>query len=884
MKTSLTRSRSAAEPRPPRRLAVAALALAAAVSTLTLSAPVATAEAAEESAITVKWAGGNANELQQYQPDHAALKDNGSGHYDDFKDLQISVSKTTELRTEAVEVTVSGLDGTSNPGGGGDFVQMFQCWGADPLAVDFKETCQFGSWDSASGFPKAQASVEAAGTLAFDRGTVPGSIPGTTAPVPFRSVTGSVSEPYNVETSPGIVEKQNGISAFYTPSISNEIPHGYLNASGSTTIPFEVQSAAAQPHLGCGDRSSQAGARCWLVVVPRGKHSGELAVGTSDCTKLATHPIPFGKKGGQSASPMSPSCSFWQDRLVVPLDFSDAYASCPVAAAERRIIGSELAVDAISSWQSTLCTGGNAATFNLTTSAGRVVRDQLLTGQASFALTNKPLTSATVNVENVELLADADLRYAPVINTGFSIGFIADTGTVKYDEIKLTPRLLAKTLTQSYKTQLPRFSLSYSPDPEATYINDGRPLTIAGDPEWIKLGNPALGKNEPFLVTSGPAGDDAIGALWSYIRSDADARAFLQGEADPWGMTINPNYLPTTNAKAFRGGLPYDLASDESVDMFPLADQTVIDFPGLTADVDSVAWVPQASSLSGTATRIFRADMQFVDTHDPMNTAVFVRAAPTLRGVGGSRIVLGPITTGDAARLSLSTASLQLPSASPVFDTRTPFLEELHFVSATPEALAKGVEALTVDPATGTAQMDFGGLATDAYPLAMTLSAAVNLNALELDAAARADYSHFLRYAAAGGQVPGDLRGQLPDGFVPLSSSQKAATLSLADTLVAAPTSDLVPASPPAVQVTTHVAPVTVVANTPNRANPVAASGTTTPTALAAGGPTVSSAEDTLDASPTASIVGSSALGGSLIAGVAGLLCSVFLLRRRSLG
>ena len=111
--------------------------------------------------MTVAWAGGNDPAVQKYQVDHkkmltdASGADAGSGHWDDFKNLKVTVSKTAGLRDEAVVVTATGMAPTSFWNGyphlPSNFLQLMQCWGDDPLAADFAETCQFGAWSQGTG-------------------------------------------------------------------------------------------------------------------------------------------------------------------------------------------------------------------------------------------------------------------------------------------------------------------------------------------------------------------------------------------------------------------------------------------------------------------------------------------------------------------------------------------------------------------------------------------------------------------------------------------------------------------------------------------------------------------------------------------------------------
>jgi hypothetical protein len=413
-----------------------------------------------DSAVTVKWAGGN-GELQQFQPDRSHMVDNadGSGHWEDFKDLEVTVSQTEHLTDQAVTLTASGMSPTvllGQPNGANNFLQVMQCWGDDPNAADFAETCQWGGYSASDVGGSTSKASELLGQATSWTAGRDGAV--------FRSVGGDVSTPV---VPPDGAGANAGIGAFFVASTSNELPIVPIAADGTTKASVVVQSGAAQPYLGCGDPEA-AGERCWLVIVPRGTYSGSLADGTP-CMDVFS-PGAFGEVSfEQKGSPIAPQCTFWDNRIAVPLDFDNPYQSCPPGSAERRVVGSELFAEASSSWQPALCTGDDGATFSLTTNSGDLARSQLLNGQADLAAVSEPLTPDNISPSDPAQLDDADLRYAPLANTSVAIGFVADgprnlaggSGTVHTD-LKLTPRLVAKLLTQSFKYDVPQVAGAWS--------------------------------------------------------------------------------------------------------------------------------------------------------------------------------------------------------------------------------------------------------------------------------------------------------------------------------------------------------------------------------------------------------------------------------------
>lgn len=867
-----------------RRSATSTVALIATVATTIgflvaatpLQVPAAAVEPTEP-AMTVKWAGGNDESIEQYQVDHEQLlsdgggNDSGTGHWDDFKDLEISVSKTTALRDEAVVVTASGMAptsfGESRTNAPSSFLQVMQCWGPDPLAADFAETCQYGAWNGRATL--GRSTNEMAGIIGQDasgRGAY------SSTEVPFRAVTGQKSEP---SASGPNGETLDGTAQFFDASTSNEQPIVYVEGDGTARSAFTVQTAASQPYLGCGG-VELAGLRCWLVIVPRGTHSGALE-GQDEQTCIG--PVYGGKPAGETTfsqigSPLSPSCAFFQNRIVVPLDFADQSSGCAPGSPESRVLGSELISEAMASWQRGLCADAGIA-YSLTTNAGDVTRNQLLTGRANVAVVANPFTPTSIGADGAGLLDEADIVYAPVANAALTVSFVAsDLGgagdgppkITVFRDIKMTPRLLAKALTQSYKEAVPyvdgRFDFEVLP---------GRASFMAGaadpaDPEWLALGNPKVntGGGGQFVV-SGPQGEDVVELLWRYIQADADAAAFLRGEPDPWGQRINPHYLPAKHPDAAGGGLPFDLAV-EPIDTFLKADQTLAPskadaetyFRGLR--IDSVTMLPYSSSLSANAARIIRADTKFTNTWNPTKQVGVNETGawdPAPAQIGGSKFVAGPTDAASAARYGVDSAHLPLPLSQ--ITTKETIDSARTWVAPDEAGLSAAARAWS-GTGSGIQTADFAALPDDAYPLTAVLYAAVNVADSTLDAGERSQITTLLDYVVTAGNTVGDGPGQLPRGYAPLTEVQTQQTRATMDRIGQLPSTALAATVP----VAAPPAPNTVVQDTPATVTSTTQADTTAAEATPAGA-----------AGPQA------ALGVSLLAGVAGLIASPFLLRRR---
>ena len=107
--------------------------------------------------------------------------------------------------------------------------------------------------------------------------------------------------------------------------------------------------------------------------------------------------------------------------------------------------------------------------------------------------------------------------------------------------------MLAKLLTESYPA-INAMKQEYQP-------LSGNPLNISLDPEFQ-----ALNPNVPKGVTASQSAStllalssdsDVMHAITAYINADPEARKWLDGTPDPWGMVVNPNYrsiaLPTAS-------------------------------------------------------------------------------------------------------------------------------------------------------------------------------------------------------------------------------------------------------------------------------------------------------------------------------------------------
>ena len=288
-------------------------------------------------------------------------------------------------------------------------------------------------------------------------------------------------------------------------------------------------------------------------------------------------------------------------------------------------------------------------------------------------------------------------------------------------------------------------------------ILDKNPLNITVDPEFMAL-NPGLTQWDILEAASAlvtlSTNTDITWALTSYLNSDSDARAFLDGEPDPWGMVVNANYLNIA--------LP--------VSSWPLLDGFV-DEPRIAQD-DCYRNSPSPwLSLVARPTALLDRVVQTIQYGRNFNEMQFrtgdlsPQHGDDPRQQPGHRFVIGITSLSEAARYGLDTAQLQ---TAPSSDPKHP--GDGTFIGTTEDALGIAVGQLRPDDTLGTWPIPYSTLGAtavsrQAYPGLMVVYADVPTVGLVAD-----DASHLaalLRFIATEGQQTGIANGQPPLGYLP---------------------------------------------------------------------------------------------------------------------
>ncbi|MBZ5734396.1 hypothetical protein K8Z61_07790 [Nocardioides sp. TRM66260-LWL] len=451
-------------------------------------------------------------------------------------------------------------------------------------------------------------------------------------------------------------------------------------ADGSGEVTLQVFTKRESASLGC-----DADRPCSIVVVPNYGREGTGNGATED----------------QMDAPWA-----WARRTVVPLSFLPVGDACPLTGTSLRVEGSPFSGDLLASWRARTCTlDTDPVRLDFTSVGEPQVRQDLATGTTGVGLTIDPLTAEQASPQAV--------TYAPLAVTGLVVAFqIDDASGRPITDLRLNARLVAKLITGSYR----------SGGNPAVLKN---PVNVFRDPE-LKALNPGIAfpsgapGNHPLLL--GDLSDSTV-ALTRWLASDREARDFLAGKPDPWGMTVNANYR----------GLALPFAR------YPALDALMSETFEPIQELDAVARQLSIARFPGATTSI--EDGKTVVTKPP-------RQNP------GRREVIGIIDAASAARFRLSTASLRNTAGE--------------YVKPTTASLLAGVEHAVTGADGVTRSVDLASTAKDVYPLMLQITGGFSRKAPKAD---RQEMADLLAYAGGAGQVPGEQVGQLPAGYAPLPAA-----------------------------------------------------------------------------------------------------------------
>lgn len=582
--------------------------------------------------------------------------------------------------------------------------------------------------------------------------------------LPFRAAGGEV---YYGGPDPGVgctplPPESDSAEAGGLPSNTT---YGITGTDGRGETDFAVWTASENASLGCSPSVDCALVAVPIVGVSCDTWGNELPAGTEQTTKagavltasqLATADATCRSTGAyEPGAPRSSettdqavrgnlwwSASNWRNRITVPLHFATSGSICDVMSSEPpvEIMGSVVANELAASWRPAFCTNDDLFTFTHVQQADSLARQLVNVGEIEAALTTAPPADGY----------QRPVVQAPVAFGGFAIAFtIDDAERQRREELRLNARLVAKLLTSSY----PANAMVRDNHPSI----GGNPLNITLDPEFQTL-NPGLPETSSLEAAAAlqvfAASSDLVWALTSWLNADDAARAFLDGEADPWGMTVNESYrdlvLPVDNWPLLDGFLAPQWYIDQNACYAnsPTPFMQLISNP--PSNLSSVLLNLQfASSAVATVCRY--------DGYDPTTLPLRQQGRQTV----GYRFVLGLVSLSAAERYNLRTAALQTGAEG-----------DDSFVVPDTTSLQAAAKLLTADEEVHAWTFDYDALGTSAgaaaYPGAMPVYAVVPTEGLPEEDAEK--FSKLLCYASGVGQVPGRANGQLPSGYLPVTA------------------------------------------------------------------------------------------------------------------
>lgn len=748
----------------------------------------------------------------------SAVRINGRGN---FSSLALTVNQTQNLANQAVSITWTGGTPTRRAGSRFEahYLQVFQCWGDDDGTVPGNpgpppEQCVQGA---VTGLPGGgpNGNIVPGGSSALDRiiwkpGWAPLDpalgIPVTSDGVawrPFRSVDGrAVDSQFNLNFRPGI-DGNYWLNPFFDAVTTNEVAIAPTAPDGTGAALVEVNTGVESSGLGCGQKREKLAdgttriPKCWIVIVPRGEPADE---------NVNTAP----NNGGENdytryvmTSPLSPQA--WPNRIAIPIEVNPVDSPCDINADARQISGTELAIPAVVSWQPVLCGGGDLPPYTYARAADSTARLQLTRGTAGMAVVSRPLNQPADPLKKVV--------YAPLTASGVVIGFnIERTPSplapddaqalqgVRVAELNLTPRIVAKMLTGSYGNQV---NILFRPSGYEWVVDN--PRHLYEDPDFLRF-NPEFAQLQMFQgrTLSGlnlPTGNsDAARQLWQWILADPEAKAWVDGTADQWGMVVNPAYAVVTAEapESFPRADPY---------CYQPADVTIVPEPYTPPKLCTLDWMPPATGFGAAASNTRRAfDNARIgeDLANPPATAssYWRRSEPQAIGQKG---FLSVTDTASAAQYGIQTARL-----SRAGDNR----EDRTFIAPDVAGLTAGVASMKPGSEPTVLEPSLLDQPATAYPLTILSYAAIT--PLTLDADARAEYAAFIEYAANQGQQAGSRPGELPRGYASLPSALRSQATAAAEQVrtmtasVATTTTTAVTTTTVAAQSSTSVTETTV--------------------------------------------------------------------------
>jgi hypothetical protein len=209
---------------------------------------------------------------------------------------------------------------------------------------------------------------------------------------------------------------------------------------------------------------------------------------------------------------------------------------------------------------------------------------------------------------------------------------------------------------------------------------------------------------------------------------------------------------------------------DSPADDFSKSDKTTMPLQLATerSRFDSIQFAPYADTFFGGARQAFRAESRARTLWDP-NALNAIGERGDWKSTGaqipGQRFMITVTDSVSALRWGISTARLTAPGSTITAATAPASIET---VAMTAESMTSSLMALEATSLDSVTQVNPANVAATAWPMTMVTYAGVNLT--KATDTARDTISAMLTQVTTTGQVPGTAPGQLPAGYLPLTT------------------------------------------------------------------------------------------------------------------
>jgi hypothetical protein len=666
----------------------------------------------------------------------------------------VTVSRTAGLTRQMMNVSWTGMTPSEQNSSTGDkfAVAVMQCRGYNPDRSD----CWMANPVTGNHLGNFVGSSYLPAEDTQWRTTVPVTN-GQQYAIPFRKSDGTFHASARpgatgVWLVPGLAQRHvppvgNTSVDDYTPGTANE-RLGFTRPNGTGEVQTWANTKADNPSLGCSETSA-----CSLVVVPIQRQPCRKSppVTEAEATKCANSAA-----AGNDVTPKYWSLlANWYQRYVFKLSFAPTAATCAQRPDSAKLIGSELMGEAMRRWVPARCQQSSPAGLDYTRAWEPESRTQF--GQTDPIAASGYAADAVVVTDPTEQESVVTARkpgYAPIGISGFAIGFNWEksegAGGGQVADMKFNQRLVAKLLTQSYPGKWRSGSTAVNPNAPTN------PTNILKDPEFLQL-NPTAAQwtgdsdavGTQLIIPT--ARTDVMMTLTRWIWSDPSAKAFLQGKADPWGMTVNKTYrgweLPRYDYD-LRDGWIVPKGSDSTWDGFA---------PQQMGSQPSNSWANGSDALM-TAWPLSQA---------PKSPNQGIPPVPKRDDaqLPGFRHMIALSTTSELEKVGMRTASLKNSSGA--------------YVAPDVESMTFALDGATVDKSSGVWQIDPAKMDIRGYPGTMISYAEVPTTTLKPTEARR--YADTLRWMSTDAQQYGQEAGQLPDGYLALTQPMRDQAAKVAD-------------------------------------------------------------------------------------------------------